>query len=137
MTDLVSLPPMDSDEAAPILEAMERAIRDMAPVTPLVGAQYAYEAIRSFMPRDPEPTAPQQLLKGWSGYAWKDGAYVDDIQQYFDEHGAKSAPEPSADYRAIVERLLKDADNSDYTVGSCEELAWRAARDALNRGGDV
>jgi hypothetical protein len=25
-----------------------------------------------------------ELLKGWSGYAWKDGQYVDDIQGYFD-----------------------------------------------------
>jgi hypothetical protein len=57
LTNLVSLPPIDSDEAAPILAAMERAIRDMAPVTPLVGAQFAYEAIRSFMPEPAEPTA--------------------------------------------------------------------------------
>jgi hypothetical protein len=48
---------MDSDEAEPILRAMERAIRDMARVTPLVGAQYAYEAIRSFMPRQGETSA--------------------------------------------------------------------------------
>lgn len=29
---------------------------------------------------------PATLLKGWSGYAWKDGVYVDDIQNYFDEN---------------------------------------------------
>ena len=26
------------------------------------------------------------LIKGWSGYAWKDGEYIDDIQEYFDEN---------------------------------------------------
>jgi hypothetical protein len=42
---------------------MERAIRDMARVTPLVGAQYAYEAIRSFMPRQGETQAPHPMEK--------------------------------------------------------------------------
>lgn len=23
---------------------------------------------------------------GWSGYAWKDGEYIDNIQEYFDEN---------------------------------------------------
>jgi hypothetical protein len=27
------------------------------------------------------------ILKGWDGYAWKDGEYIDDIQSFFDETG--------------------------------------------------
>lgn len=26
----------------------------------------------------------EKLTEGWSGYAWKDGEYIDDIQEYFD-----------------------------------------------------
>jgi hypothetical protein len=66
---------MDSDEAEPILRAMERAIRDMARVTPLVGAQYAYEAIRSFMPRQGETPAPQPpACKHPRSQGWMDTA---------------------------------------------------------------
>ena len=26
----------------------------------------------------------ERLLKGWNGYGWKDGVYIDSIQEYFD-----------------------------------------------------
>jgi hypothetical protein len=26
----------------------------------------------------------EAMLKGWSGYAWKDGQYIDSVQEYFD-----------------------------------------------------
>lgn len=27
----------------------------------------------------------RSLMQGWSSYAWKDGKYIDDVQEYFDE----------------------------------------------------
>lgn len=29
--------------------------------------------------------SPDSLLKGWDGYGWKDGVYIDDLQAYFDQ----------------------------------------------------
>jgi len=31
----------------------------------------------------------KHLTSGWQGYAWKDGEYIDDIQEYFDEEISK------------------------------------------------
>jgi hypothetical protein len=73
----------------------------------------------------------------YTGRLFYDGSYTDEQRwvkaEAFEALRSRLAAEPPADYRAIVARLLKDADNSDYTVGSCEDLAWQAARDALNR----
>jgi hypothetical protein len=35
----------------------------------------------------------RKLTKGWSGYGWKDGEYMDDLQEYFDSAGLSSDPE--------------------------------------------
>jgi hypothetical protein len=28
----------------------------------------------------------RSLMQGWSSYAWKDGKYVDDVQEFFNQH---------------------------------------------------
>lgn len=64
-------------------------------------------------------------FKGCSGlYAHKLGLILDYV-------ATRAADEPTVDYRAIVKRLLKDADQSDYLMSSPAGLAWQAARDAL------
>lgn len=40
-----------------------------------------------------EITIPLDLLLGWSGDAWKDGQYIDDIQEFFDEEIEKNEKE--------------------------------------------
>jgi len=31
-----------------------------------------------------EVVALREALSGWNGYSWKDGEYIDDLQEYFD-----------------------------------------------------